>query len=647
MTQLKCPMGHGQNETLCLFYARTLCLIGMTDGTALDAHAVTSWLNHRIMALFFYPNVSQGPTGNHMSAYERGNIPAQYYTVLLAELDPVLEQRVRDLLGSVAPLKTVVSKEEAIATLKSEPVGLVIVAASLLKGIPEGTLAYFDKGYPVAILAIDAKKKRLIVSNVGTIYPTATEDSSYPWETLRDLVSRLLQLAALRLNGFLLRETLNAVTFGIQEGMIVVDRHLVVRSINPAARSHCHFTSADAQGFSLGLEKGGCIPHLAELLQRAIDTLKAELNVVLQCGESGTEIRVSVSPLIDLLGHCHGAVAVILDRSRIAEPTESGLKRNNYYRIIGGSAAMQEVYNLIEALANMDTTTLITGESGTGKEMVAEALHMKGSRSHGPLVKVNCSALSENLLESELFGHVKGAFTGAVKDRPGRFEVASGGTIFLDEIGDVSLSMQTRLLRILQERELERVGDSRTIKVDVRVVAATNKNLAELIRLGKFREDLYFRLNVVEINLPPLRERLDDIPLLVSYFIQKFNHKYSKAIVGLQEGAMELFLQYRWPGNIRELENAIEHAFVVCRQSTIRVKHLPGALLVSRPCADPVLAAAVDEVKATIMASAPAADKEVILRALEAAHWNKKKAAALSGISRSTFYRKMEKYGIQ
>ncbi|MEO5341473.1 MAG: sigma 54-interacting transcriptional regulator [Magnetococcus sp. MYC-9] len=451
------------------------------------------------------------------------------------------------------------------------------------------------------------------------------------------------------LEGFLLHEAFQAVTTSIQEPVIVVDRLLKVRSINAAARAHCRFSAAASLGFSLESERGGCIPPLTELLQRVIATRKAEFQVELRCtdgGEAETEIRVSATPLIDLLGHCHGAVAVVLDRSRMTEVRESGLKRQNFYRIIGGSPVMQEVYNLIEALAGMETTTLITGESGTGKEMVAEALHMKGARSHGPLVKVNCSALSENLLESELFGHVKGAFTGAVRDRPGRFEVATGGTIFLDEIGDVSLSMQTRLLRILQERELERVGDSRTIKVDVRVVAATNKNLAELITLGKFREDLYFRLNVVEISLPPLRKRLEDIPLLVSHFIQKFNHKYSKAIVGVQEGAMELFLQYRWPGNIRELENAIEHAFVVCRQNTIRVKHLPGPMLVGRPCADPTLVEAAAVVVAAPEPS-PTADKETILRALEAAHWNKKKAAALSGISRSTFYRKMEKYGIQ
>ncbi|WP_130471190.1 sigma-54 interaction domain-containing protein [Candidatus Magnetaquicoccus inordinatus] len=577
-----------------------------------------------------------------------------HYTVLLAEMDATLELRIRQQLGTLAPVKTITSKESVTTLLKQEPIGLVMMGVQALKGYKEsGVCCYFDRGHPVAMVAVDGKKERLTILQPGNPPGSSLEEMVwYPWSVMRDLVMRQLQLAAFRLDGFLLHEALNAITIGIQEAVIVVDRRLKVRSVNPAARTHCRFVSAASVGFSLETEKEGCIPQLAELLRQVISNLKAELNVPLRCTlseEAGTEIRVSATPLIDLLGHCHGAVAVVLDRSQLAETNEPTVKRQNFYRIIGSSPTMQEVYSLIESLASMDTTTLITGESGTGKEMVAEALHMKGSRSYGPLVKVNCSALSESLLESELFGHVKGAFTGAVKDRPGRFEVATGGTIFLDEIGDVSLSMQTRLLRILQERELERVGDSRTIKVDVRVVAATNKNLAELIRQGKFREDLYFRLNVVEIHLPPLRKRLEDIPLLVNHFIQKFNHKYSKSIVGVQEGVLELFTQYRWPGNIRELENAVEHAFVVCRQGLIRIKHLPATLLIGRPCADPTSADGEEEEEVNLCTTQLSAtsDKQAILRALEAAHWNKKKAAALSGISRSTFYRKMEKYGIQ
>ncbi|MBF0400724.1 MAG: sigma 54-interacting transcriptional regulator [Magnetococcales bacterium] len=588
-----------------------------------------------------------------MSADKRTNTLLKS-CIVLVEMELDLEQRVRQVLDAVAPIRTVTSKEMITELLKEETIGLVLVAASEAKRVKENTLSYFDNCHSLSILAIDTNAATLTILQPG-LAPVAEEVTRYGWNTLRDLATRLLQLADFRLESFLLREAFEAVTVGIQEAVLIVDRSLRVRSVNPVARTHCHFSTVATLESALEATKGGCIPQLSDLLQRVITSRKAELNVSLQCtqhSETEIEIRVSVTPLIDPLGHCHGAAVVVLDRTQRPGAEESGIKRQNFYRIIGASPVMQEVYTLVESLAGMDTTTLITGESGTGKEMVAEAIHMKGSRSHGPLVKVNCSALSEHLLESELFGHVKGAFTGAVRDRPGRFEVATGGTLFLDEIGDVSLSMQSRLLRVLQERELERVGDSRTIKVDVRVVAATNKNLAELITLGKFREDLYFRLNVVEVALPPLRKRLEDIPLLVSHFIQKFNHKYSKAIVGVQEAAMDLFLQYRWPGNIRELENAIEHAFVVCRQGTIRIKHLPNTLLVGRPCADPPLLEAVleekKEVESAPRRSASAdADKEIILRALEAAHWNKKKAALLSGISRSTFYRKMEKHGIR
>ncbi|MBF0627295.1 MAG: sigma 54-interacting transcriptional regulator [Magnetococcales bacterium] len=471
------------------------------------------------------------------------------------------------------------------------------------------------------------------------------------------------ETAPLHANPLLLRDILETITNSIREGVIVVDHQMIVHSVNPAALNACHF-AMPAQGYSLLTQKGGCVPDIAALLQRVIALRKAELNHHLSCagpGEEHTEVRVSATPLIDHLGHCHGAVVVILDRSSLTPLPELLRKRRTFHRLIGMSEKMQEVYDLIESLANMDTTTLITGESGVGKELVAEALHFKGKRSNGPMVKVNCAALQDNLLESELFGHVKGAFTGAVRDRPGRFEVATGGTIFLDEIGDISLSMQTRLLRILQEKELERVGDSRTIRVDVRVVAATNKNLAEQIRLGRFREDLYFRLNVVEINVPPLRQRIEDIPLLVNHFIQKFNRKYEKSIVGVQEGVMEMFSQYPWPGNIRELENAIEHAFVICRLNTIRIKHLPKNLVVQRPCADPTAiefeAEPAEEeslpppcpiTAATTAATPPnGSEKESLLRALEEAQWKKKKAARLLGVSRSTFYRKLEKFGIK
>jgi transcriptional regulator with PAS, ATPase and Fis domain len=249
-------------------------------------------------------------------------------------------------------------------------------------------------------------------------------------------------------------------------------------------------------------------------------------------------------------------------------------------------------------------------------------------------VKVNCSALSENLLESELFGHVRGSFTGAVKDKVGRFEVADGGTIFLDEIADISPKIQIQLLRVLQEKEIERVGDSRTVKVDVRVVTATNQNLAEKVKCGEFREDLYYRLNVMKIILPPLRDRLEDIPLLTNHFINKFNKKFNKDITSISRDVEKLFMEYHWPGNVRELEHALEHAFILCRKPVITDDHLPHEIKYCSHSENP------------LSDNGNIDDPDVILEALNKAAWNKTKAAALLGISRRSIYRKIKEFNI-
>lgn len=243
--------------------------------------------------------------------------------------------------------------------------------------------------------------------------------------------------------------------------------------------------------------------------------------------------------------------------------------------IVAESGKMQEVLSLVHRVSSSPATILIRGESGTGKELIAQAIHYQSGRSGRPLVKVNCAALPETLLESELFGHVKGAFTGAVTDRPGRFEAAHGGTIFLDEIGDVPLGLQAKLLRVLQEREFERLGSNRTVKVDARVIAATNQDLETAVRENRFREDLYFRLNVVPILIPPLRERREDIPPLLDHFLRKYATENAKGIRGLAREARDALLRYDYPGNIRELENIIEHAVVLCRADVIGLEDLP------------------------------------------------------------------------
>jgi len=295
--------------------------------------------------------------------------------------------------------------------------------------------------------------------------------------------------------------------------------------------------------------------------------------------------------------------------------------------IIGKSKKISEALGRVKAIAGTDTTVLITGESGSGKELVAEAIHNLSKRSKKPLIKVNCAALPESIIESELFGHTKGAFTGAVSNRIGRFEAADGGTIFLDEIGDISTGVQVRLLRVLEERKVERVGDYRPIKVDVRIVAATNQNLRSLVEKGRFREDLFYRLNVFNIHMPPLRERTEDIPLLIAHFIKKCSREMGKEISSVSDEAMSSLLQHNWRGNVRELMNIIESGCVLCAGQTIQTEHLP-----------PILESWTTGIEST-------SDKD-IREALRLTRGNKAKAARLLGIHRSTLYRRMVRYGI-
>jgi len=286
----------------------------------------------------------------------------------------------------------------------------------------------------------------------------------------------------------------------------------------------------------------------------------------------------------------------------------------------------------LEDLANLDTAVLVTGESGTGKELVARALHYSGNRAFKPFVTVNCSALAESLLESELFGHVRGAFTGAIKDKQGRFQAANGGTILLDEIGDISPMIQLKLLRVLQEKEFEYVGSSTPQKINVRVIASTNKDLKEKVKQGEFRQDLYYRLKVVEVALPPLRERLEDLPLLVDHFRCTYNERFNKRIEDISNEVLNIFMNYSWPGNVRELEHVMEHAFVLCHGTTITMKHLPADIrnfeqINDRP-----------QIKPQIKKQSGGQD---ILDALNKTGGNKAKTARLLGISRQTIYRKI------
>ncbi len=317
-------------------------------------------------------------------------------------------------------------------------------------------------------------------------------------------------------------------------------------------------------------------------------------------------------------------------------------QKYNFNNIIGKNRKMLELFDLIKDIAKTNSTVLITGESGTGKELIANAIHFNSDRVKKPFVKVNCGVLAENLLESELFGHVKGAFTGAIRDKLGRFEMANGGTIFLDEIGDISLNMQLKLLRVLQEGEFERVGGTETIKVDVRIIAATNRDLQELMRKGEFRQDLYYRLNVIPIEVPPLRERKDDIPLLITHFLTKFNEQFNKNIDSIDDEAMQCLQEYDWPGNIRELENLVERAVVLNKTGRLTLKDFPPYIVQKQ---EPAMEVEIDSDQ-SLNDLVDNFEKQIIMKALRENNFNKLRTAEKLGIHRSTFMSKLKKYGI-
>ncbi len=307
--------------------------------------------------------------------------------------------------------------------------------------------------------------------------------------------------------------------------------------------------------------------------------------------------------------------------------------------IIGNSREMQAVFDLILQISSVDTTVLIRGESGTGKELVANAIHYHSHRADGPFIKVNCAALPETVIESELFGHEKGAFTGAVNQRKGRFELATGGTIFLDEIGDLSAATQAKLLRVLQEKSFERVGGNRTIRANVRILTATNRDLEQLIETGRFREDLYYRLNVFPIHLPPLRKRKTDILLLADHFVEKYNALYHKSIRRISTPAIDMMMSYHWPGNVRELENCIERAVLLSRDGVIHGHHLPPTLQTAE--------ASGTRPQNTLEEALANVERELILDALKDARGNMSRAARQLGITERMMGLRVRKYGIE
>jgi len=436
------------------------------------------------------------------------------------------------------------------------------------------------------------------------------------------------------------------------DGLMVVDSEGVIVSVNKAMEELSGYSKEELIGKSCDiLNCDACFISKAEGHDKYCALFKDEEIKRRKCTlrkKDGSRIHLhkNAAVLRDHSDRVIGGVETWSDLSEVVarEQVITRLRKelsgeDGFHGILGKSSAMRQVFDLISSSAQSEAPVVIYGESGTGKELVASAIHKLGPRSKAPFIKVNCAALSESLLESELFGHVKGAFTGADRSRVGRFEAANGGDIFLDEIGDLALSTQVKLLRVLQEKEIEKVGDHRPVKIDVRILAATNKDLHTLMAEGRFREDLYYRIGVIPITIPSLQERREDIPLLVDNFISRIRLKTDKPITGMSKEALDLLFHYDWPGNVRELINVIEYSFVLCHEGDIMPDHLPARVTGEQPRATSKGRVAKRQ--------SDDEERKRILQALEATGGNQSKAAEILGISRVTLWKRLKAYDIQ
>jgi len=453
------------------------------------------------------------------------------------------------------------------------------------------------------------------------------------------------------------RQYLQAVFRSVQDMIITVDTDLKIVEMNETAVRWLE-QKTQQRDFPRNLEELDrmfglpCIEDAKKVLEKREEVREHQVECPLPDHRPPRVLSLNAAPIKDEAGNFYGVVLVARDVSP-PDRKNSTSCRVQFHGYVGISPAMQEVYSLIENVGKFDTTVLVTGESGTGKELAAEALHAESYRSDGPLIKVDCASIPEELLESELFGHRRGAFTGADSHREGRIQQAHGGTLFLDEIGDISPKMQLRLLRFLQERTFYPVGGDTPISVDTRVITATNADLREKVRQGTFREDLYYRLRVIEINLPPLRERKQGIPLLAGHFVKEFQAKLGHSVTSISDQAMQALVEYPWPGNVRELKHVIERACVLCQGSTIQTAHLPREIVSPSPVestgvpSPSVIRQGSDNDRKTIPASSREQDPITAIRqALTESGGNKAKAARILGIDRSTLYRRMRRYNI-
>ncbi len=444
----------------------------------------------------------------------------------------------------------------------------------------------------------------------------------------------------------------------VQEGIIIVDNKGFFVAANQSAQLMTGYTEEELKGKSCRvlnctgcrIKAAGSGKNWCELFVRGL--IREKKCLITNIHNRAIPIVKSANVMYDDSGNAVGAVETLRDitenincRNELVSIKRMFHLDDGFHGIIGKAPPMQNLYGLIESVGPSDTPVMILGESGTGKEMVAKALHESSPRASQPFIKVNCAALSENLLESELFGHVKGAYTGADQKRIGRFEAAHNGTIFLDEVGDIPMSVQVKLLRVLEDKKIERVGENRSVPVNVRIITATNRDLEELIKQGSFREDLYFRINVFPVNCPPLRDRKEDIPVIAQHFLNLNVEKTGKSILGFTPDTMQIMVNYPWPGNVRELRNTVEYAVVLATGSSISPDHLPGRLMGAR-FGDTENQNQNRGRDSQPLQNEVETEKDQLLQVLRQTGGNQSKAAGMLGVSRVTVWKRIKKHGI-
>ncbi|MBF0132778.1 MAG: sigma-54-dependent Fis family transcriptional regulator [Magnetococcales bacterium] len=572
--------------------------------------------------------------------------------ILIVDHDDLLQKLLPIAISQSGHAITVITSfHAAIEALQERSFDLVISALCLPDGSGLQLLNEIQKNHGRTNIIVitsfpDVETVRTALREgafVDLIKPVIPEESVHAADCL-------IEQQHQQKNYEVLNNRLEAIFRGVDDAIIVLGEGWRIVQVNSAAIRLLGLKPTSINQL-LQDEIIWLFPTVESLLQQALEEGEGQRAVrMITMHEGGVEriLNCTASLFRDPTHDTQGTILVVRDESRLAVLERETKTRQGWYGLVGFSQPMQAIYELIERLANVDTTVLITGETGTGKELAARALHDAGPRCSGPFVAVNCAALPTGLLESELFGHVRGAFTNAIRDKQGRFKMADGGTIFLDEIGDIPLETQVRLLRVLQEQVFEAVGDARSTKVDVRVVTATHRNLLDLVREGRFREDLYYRLKVVEIHMPPLREHKVDLPVLVDHFLTKFNARLKRAVKGVSDEVMVALVEYHWPGNVRELGHVLEHAMVMSPQPILVWSNLPPdfrhVALTSKKTQSPT-----GHGGRPLNSGHPAGkgpDREMILQCLEDSHWQLQVAATRLEISRSTLWRRMKAMGL-